>query len=158
MTSGEVPKRCIVISGVQRSGTSLLCEGLTATGMAGRPTEYFLPLSDPAWVEKKSGAEIRAFISQVVREGTTPNGIFGINIMWNTHCGAQETLGRLPEFSGCSAVMVYTRMFSDISYIWIRRRDRVRQAVSWARAAQTGQYRSYTPQCQGPTARPRFDY
>ncbi len=54
-----MPKRSIVISGVQRSGTSLFCEGLTATGRAGRPTEYFLSLSDPEWIKGKTDDEIR---------------------------------------------------------------------------------------------------
>jgi LPS sulfotransferase NodH len=36
------PRLCYVICAVQRSGSSLLCDALKNTGLAGFPEEYFL--------------------------------------------------------------------------------------------------------------------
>jgi LPS sulfotransferase NodH len=150
--------RSILIAGVQRSGTSLLCEGLKAVGNAGWPDEYFLSLADSEWIRGKDLDDIRRFVGEVLEAGTTQNGTFGINIMWNTHCGAQERLRTLPEFADCTAPEIYRALFPDITYVWIRRRDRVRQAVSWAKAAQTGLFKSNDPNSRDPKEEPKFDF
>jgi hypothetical protein len=43
----NLPRRSYLICANQRSGSTLLCEALTGTGIAGRPEEYFLA-ADPA--------------------------------------------------------------------------------------------------------------
>ena len=43
----ELPKAGYLVCASPRSGTELLCRGLAATGVAGRPQEYFLA-EDPA--------------------------------------------------------------------------------------------------------------
>jgi len=41
-----VPERCYLVCATQRSGSTLLCETLDATGVAGRPREYFEELKE----------------------------------------------------------------------------------------------------------------
>ncbi len=40
------PTRCYLVCATQRSGSTLLCEGLESTGVAGRPREYFEELKE----------------------------------------------------------------------------------------------------------------
>src|SRR5436189_160660 len=39
-------RRCYLVCATPRSGSTLLCEGLTSTGVAGRPDEYFEQLKE----------------------------------------------------------------------------------------------------------------
>ena len=55
----ELPKMSYLVCASQRSGTELLCRGLAATGVAGRPREYFLaedPAKLPDWRFWEEGA------------------------------------------------------------------------------------------------------
>ena len=42
----HAPRRCYLVCATPRSGSTLLCEGLTTTGVAGRPDEYFEQLKE----------------------------------------------------------------------------------------------------------------
>ena len=44
---------------------------------------------------------------------------------------------QLPELETIEDKQILQSLFGNITYIWIRRRDKTRQAVSWAKAAQT---------------------
>jgi len=75
------------LCGSQRSGSNLLCEVLSRSGVAGRPTEHFVPAFPEAEVlghghagfEKSVWARTRGlisfpeFFSAVVGEGSSPN-------------------------------------------------------------------------------------
>ena len=75
-----------------------------------------------------------AYLELVLAAGTTPNGVFGAKVMW----------GHLPELPP----------FPQPRFIWLRRRDRVAQAVSFAKAIQTGHWHDWDP---APSAAPVFD-
>ncbi len=143
-----------------RSGSTLLCEALKATGVAGRPEEYFESvvatgrpprpesyldgLEDPealALLGDASAPEpppysslegVRSYAEHLerVREwGTTPNGVFGVKLMW-------DHVGRLHRRAGDPL-----ELFGVPDFVWVRRRDVVRQAVSLWRAMQTQAWR-----------------
>lgn len=150
-------EKSIILAGVQRSGTSLLCEAMKQAGSAGVPEEYLLTFSDREWAERPARA-VRAHVEKVLDMGTTPNGLFAVNIMWNYYAKVAEVLARLPECAQAPPHAVWARVFPDPHYIWIRRRDRVRQAVSWAKAVQTGIYASYEIGQRVPKQKPRFDF
>jgi len=44
--SAAPPRRCYLVCATPRSGSTLLCEGLERTGVAGRPREYFEALKE----------------------------------------------------------------------------------------------------------------
>jgi LPS sulfotransferase NodH len=152
------PTKSIIVVGAQRSGTSLLCEALKATGQAGVPEEYFLQLADVEWRREKSEDDFRAYVAHLLDVGTTPNGVFGANIMWNTHSGVWPVLQRLSEFSAATPGEVYDKVLPGVHYVWVRRRDHVRQAVSWVKAAQTGIYRTDYDNAREPLQEPEFDF
>jgi len=154
-----LPRISYVIFGVQRSGTTLLCECLKRTGLAGVPEEYFLSSKyGGPWTKMQGEEATRDFIEQVFTKGATPNGVFGINIMWNYFDEVVEKLHEIPEYSVLPLDLLLKKLFPNLHYIWMIRRDKVRQAVSWAKAAQTGIYASYQLERQKPKQKPIFDF
>src|SRR3954453_9642741 len=100
------PRSSYLICATPRSGSTLLCEALLNTGLAGnpkeyfealretglprRPKEYFSGVDDPGILELLGefstldtvpkrfahGEEYAHYLARVFEEGTTPNGVF----------------------------------------------------------------------------------
>ena len=60
--------------------------------------------------------------------------------MWNYFHTMLKSLQELPEYKEMDAPQLMAALFPNVHYIWMVRRDKVRQAVSWAKAAQTDIY------------------
>ena len=123
--------------------------------MAGRPDEYFW--NPPPGHEQWGVSEVRSYVERILRAGTTPNGVFGIKVMWSV---LEDWLPRLAALVGREAASppgVLGAVFPNLSYIWLTRRDKVRQGVSWYRAMMTERWRSTDPG-DGSTSRPDFDF
>jgi len=161
--------RCsYIVCATPRSGSTLLCQALAATGLAGRPEEYFearratgAPRSAadyfegaafelgrvprPAVPEYSSLAGIedyRDHLAAVLERGTGPNGVFGAKLMW-AHVDDFTALARtLPELEHADLGEILAALVGEVDYVWVRRRDEVRQAVSLWRAIQTQAWRS----------------
>jgi LPS sulfotransferase NodH len=147
---------------VQRSGSFLLCEALKNTGLAGFPEEYFLPgegWEDGAWARQNGVLTRNDYLRFVFDKGTSPNGVFGTKIMWNYFQDMLERLHELPEYVGLNASQTMAKLFPNLHYIWIVRRDKVRQAVSWAKAGQTNIYSWHRGEPRPiPKEEPTFDF
>jgi len=162
---------CYLVCATPRSGSTLLCELLKDTGVAGRPEEYFEARSDTGLPSHpgdylddlpRTGAGIRDdatpprapehsslaglsnyrdHLERTFRLGTTDNGVFGAKIMWR-HLGEFEQLAwTLPEYAGLERHELLERIFDGPRYVWVARADKVRQAVSLWRALQTRSWR-----------------
>jgi LPS sulfotransferase NodH len=179
------PVMSYLICATPRSGSTLLCDALGRTGIAGRPAEHFEVLLetgrprqprdyfqrsndpevwallddpefqdvlgeyggryaeqpvkiDPAW-EKPDFARL---VEEAFSKGTTENGVLGTKIMWAYFRDfvrlARRNSGRwqVPPCEVPGSVLPNLRKF-----VWIRRRDTARQAVSLWKALQTQQWR-----------------
>lgn len=137
-----------VLFATPRTGSYLLCEVLTATGVAGRPTEYLAagwrrvaaahnidPLADPS-----------SYLSLVIRHEATPNGVFGVKATWRQFDELSDCLCRQRTRSRDSHDLAdeLAAICGHVEFVWIRRRDKVRQAVSYWRALQTGEWSRYS--------------
>ena len=151
-----------LVCATQRSGSTLLCEALTATGVAGCPEEYFearpstgarraprdyleglgdlnalalVPDDDEQGASPHSSlVGVRDYGEHLARVrdwGTGPNGVWGAKVMW-------DHLGDLRELSGGRGP---EELFPGLRYVWVRRADTVRQAISLWRAMQTRTWR-----------------
>jgi len=138
------PHTSYLICATPRSGSSLLCEALRNTGKAGRPEEYFLPSNEPAWQGRWNTSTYAEYLSEAIKQDTTPNGVFGAKIMWGYFDDFASKLRQLPGFEVPSNHALMTNVFPNLHYIWIRRRDKVRQAISHAKARQTNTWRLET--------------
>ena len=77
--------------------------------------------------------------------GTTPNGVFAAKLMWD-HVERLTALGPLDE------------LFDRPRYVWVRRGDVVRQAVSLWRAMQTQSWRDDSTDGAAGGAVPRYSF
>jgi trehalose 2-sulfotransferase len=156
------PHTSYVICAVQRSGSFLLCEALKNTGLAGFPEEYFLDgqgWEDGEWARQNGVITRSDYLRLVFDKGTSPNGVFGTKIMWNYFPIMLQKLTELPEHSGWNAPELMADLFPNLHYIWIVRREKVRQAVSWAKAGQTNIYAWHKGEpLPVPSQEPTFDF
>lgn len=152
----RTPPRTYVIASTPRSGSTLLCRLLWASGRAGAPKEYLNPMQLRDWEvrfgeRRRDRALARALRGPLVgvgmaRRGWGPDriaahlervrarrssgGWFGLKLHHH-HRVRWFADARLPTLLG------------DVTWIRIQRADRLRQAVSWSRAEQTGQWASW---------------
>ena len=112
-----------------RSGSNLLCQYLASTGVLGRPLEYFNWQGRRGNEDPSYPAAPAAQIEMILSRGATDNGIYGVKLFWYQHAEV-------------SAALDWTRALPGLAFLYLERRDRLGQAISWARALQTSQYRS----------------
>src|SRR5438552_1016550 len=137
------PRRCYVICGIARSGSNLLSDGLRETGRAGRPNQFFFSEFENFFRERQqlpSGISFLDYMRAIIKGTATSNEVFGFKVMgWYL----EEFLERLRltnAFGGAetSEIALLQNAFPRLRFIRIIRRNKLRQAISKARAMQTG--------------------
>ena len=150
----------------QRTGTHLLCFALTDLGIAGRPDEYLIDFDHPTWkfwengpVALANGAKTREeFLAVVKRVGTTDNGVFGVKLMFNYLDKIVSNFLEMPQYADLDRAAIFHAVFPNLHVIDVKRRDHLRQAISWARMGQTGVYvvtKDWQPE---PAGEPVYDF
>ncbi len=141
-----MPSISYIICGTPRSGSTLLCEMLAATGTAGRPNSYFRPEDITTWadewgVDHSSGTETaefdRSYLAAMRRAGSAGTSVFGLRLMWNGVAEARRRLGRAlgPDHS---LVALLNTAFGPPVFLHLSRIDKVAQAISLIKAEQSG--------------------
>jgi len=166
------PTFSYLIASTPRSGSTLLCEALRNTGVAGRPDEYYqhrrktgLPRRPREYFEDEGAetpevhgilgeytrvddeltlydprrfATYREYLDWTIQEATTQNGVFGAKVMWGYFNGFVDRLRDLHGNAVLPTRKVLERSFPNLGgWIFVSRRDKVRQAVSLWKAIQT---------------------
>jgi LPS sulfotransferase NodH len=143
------------VAATPRTGSTLLCEALEATSLAGRPAEIFAPHLRAWWRRHFSlspDGSFAEYFRTAVEASTTDNGVYGIKVM-SMHLA--ELAGEV-SFSG-EPTDVLTSLFPDAAYVNVVRRDRRAQALSLHRAHQTDEWFRRTDNPQTPLDQLRFD-
>ena len=114
-----------------RSGSNFLCQLLTSTGRLGRPLEWFngparRTLDHPGYPD-----DPEAQLAAILDLGCTENGVYGVKLFPHQFAQVEHT--------------AWTERLPNLRYVHLRRNDLLGAALSWARALQTGQYRSTSP-------------
>jgi trehalose 2-sulfotransferase len=135
------PRVSYIVCSLPRSGSSLLCDVLAGTELAGAPTEYFDREQMAALAREWGTDSLDDYLQALISRKTSLNGVLGVKAHFHQ---LRDVLGRRD----------LDAVFPDLHLLYITRRDHVRQAVSWTRAAQTGQWASDHPVRRGE---PRFD-
>jgi len=159
------PKISYVICATQRSGTHFLGEALQSTGTAGDPDEYLI-CDQNGRLQNEQGniaqiygkKTLEEFHQLVLELGSTPNGVFGITIMWNYFYKIRRNYQHLSQYQGLDAAEFMDTLLLSPKYIWLIRRDKMRQAVSWAKASQTGIWSRPKDITLVPKREPVFDF
>jgi LPS sulfotransferase NodH len=119
-----------------RSGSNLLCQYLSSTGMLGNPLEYFNGsgrrlLGYPEYPDDPSQQ-----IEWILTEGATPNGIYGLKIF-------------PAQVEQIEKSIRWTELLPNLKFVLLKRHDILGQALSAVRALQTEQWRASMP-ARGP--------
>lgn len=150
------PRSSYFICCMQRSGSWLLADALKATGRAGQPEEYYWDVFRESYLHRWGRPRIDSFadfLELSFRDGTSANGVFGAKLHWEELeqlCAALAGLDESPP--GASAIELLSRSFPTPSFIYLRRADTVRQAISWWRALSTAGW--YHVDGEAPPASP----
>ena len=140
------PTTSYIICATPRSGSTLLCDLLADTGIAGRPNSFFRRESFLEWAddfnvsatEWPSAHEFdQTYLTAVRREGTDGTPVFGMRLMWES---VGDLSNRLDSFyPGLpSDEARFRAAFGPAVYVHLSREDKVAQAVSRLRAEQSG--------------------
>lgn len=152
------PTISYIIASVQRSGTHLLCSILESTGIAGSPREYFLSKPGETWEKRWGTPSCVGYVQNVLREHTAANGVFGTVIMWSYFDRMLEMLAEIPAYKTLNGAQLLAAVFYQPKYIWMRRRNHVEQAISWAIACQTRVWTRKAEVKSQSQAVPKFDF
>lgn len=136
------PRSSYTIWFSQRTGSTLLYKALESTGVAGVPREWFnCPPDLLTTFQKKDHAELQEYLWKL---GTTSNGVFGISHSFYEPHFSQliETLRKFPVCppNVTKRTAVWKQVFPNHRHIFMTRRNKVRLAVSWWRAIQSGEW------------------
>ena len=147
-----------IVASVQRSGTHLLCSILRSTGIAGSPEEYFLSKPGETWEKRRDAPSRDAYVQHILRQNTAANGVFGAVVMWSYFDRMLQMLQEIPAYKNLNGAQLLAAVLSKPKYIWMRRRNHVEQAVSWAMACQTGIWAQSGEEKLQARALPKFDF
>ena len=143
------PNLSYLICSNPRSGSMFVCDILQQTNIAGYPVEYFNPF--PPGMEQREkylGSTGNAdYIRKIIESSTTPNGVFGTKLHGHQIVFFLEKMkaeGSVEVDRILTVREVFEARFPNLHYIWIRRRQRVRQAISMYKALNTGRWLDFT--------------
>lgn len=130
-----------MVCAIARTGSNLLCDGLHATRRAGRGQQYFLPKFETE-LGAKYGLDARrdfaGYVRGVIEAASFGNRVFSFKIMaWYLHAFV-DRLRATRAFGSGGDREVLQAAFPRLQYIRILRRNKLQQAISKARAMQTG--------------------
>jgi LPS sulfotransferase NodH len=154
------PHTSYLVCGTPRSGSSLLCEALVNTGIAGQPEEYFQPSNEVLWQQRWGTSTYAAYLACTIEHCTSPNGVFGVKMMWGYFDHFLRNVRQMQDFKEqeLSACKLLQALFPNLRYIWIKRRDTLRQAISHAKAMQTNLWAVRAGHTPIPARVPRFSF
>jgi LPS sulfotransferase NodH len=137
-----------------------LTDGLRATRRAGMPKQFFLPKSEGRYGDALGldpDSDYPGYVRRIVETKTTRNEVFGFKLMsWYL----DDFLARLRDTDafGDAATNDLTMLrnaFPRLRFVHIMRRHKLRQALSTARALQTGLWK--VQEGKAASREPQFD-
>lgn len=135
------PTKYYMICTSPRTGSELVCEYLSRTEKAGKPGEHFFPKRFPNFYEHYKINQFSDYFNIILRERTTPNGVFGTKMIAGEILNDFLSIIRKQRIALNQSLNDYQTLnfqFSNLSYIRLKREDRLRQAISFYRAESTG--------------------
>ena len=115
--------RAFCLISTPRVGSSMLCEKLRNTHLFGYPSEWFNPTYVQEYVKlSQKPFSFDHYLAQLLQATTTPNGIFCVNFHVNQYM-----------FWKSKDIDLLNLGFEKI--YWIERKDKIKQAYSYAKAS-----------------------
>ena len=125
-----------LILGSPRSGSTLVSRILFETKMAGDPLEFFngYLLELACRISGQKELSFDRFLAEMKLRRTSPNGVFGMQLHYS------QLLMRFSSDSINNPMIGFVHDFDK--HIWLRRRNKLRQAISFVIAKKTGAWSS----------------
>ncbi len=149
-----------ILCATPRSGSTLLCAHLRASGVAGHPQSLFRreDLQEYADYWRITGPDghyaFKDYLAAAIAEGRGQTDTFALRLMW-------ETLGELVGYLGGAALGAQAdllrRTFGPLRYIYLCRDDLIGQAISRHKAEVSGIWHIGIEESDHP-ATPHYDY
>ncbi len=146
MERGQVLLKSYVICGTPRSGSTLLCDLLAATKVAGAPDSFFMRDVDPVWAQAwglpergdlSDAAYGAAYLAAAISAGTAETGVFGLRLMRENLDGLVGLIDAV--YPGLASDVAQLRAaFGEVLFVHLSRSDKLAQAVSLTKAEQSG--------------------
>lgn len=149
-------------------------EALRHSGRPRRPHEYFdherhaniierlafreMPDSEPRPNPLWQPETYDHYVEWAIREGSTPNGVFGAKVMWGYLGDFAALLRGIDGLAGLPVPDLLARVFPGLRYIQITRKDKFRQAISLWKAVQTQDWRRERDRPESTHVRPVFSF
>jgi trehalose 2-sulfotransferase len=154
------PRRCYVVCTIPRSGSNLLTDGLRDTRRAGMPKQFFLPKAEARYAAElgiNRDADYAAYVRAIVETKITRNEVFGFKLMsWYLDKFFTRLRGtRGFGDAGKNDLELLNSAFPRLRFVRIVRRHKLRQALSTARALQTGLWK--VQEGKSTVREPEFD-
>jgi LPS sulfotransferase NodH len=147
-------KSAFFICAVPRTGSSLFCDLLQSTGVAGIPIEYGAQDDEKTWRHSRGFSDHRNyFLHYAHRLCVTSNGVFSAKMMFEQMTSFVSDLKRYKLIDAGGMIDTIDFAFGKPRYVQLLRKDKERQAVSFVRAAQTGAW----TWIQAPDKEPDYD-
>lgn len=142
---GPVPTKTYIICTTPRSGSWLLGDGLASTSVAGNPSELFhhqeIQQHRARWrMDNPSDLTLEGYLRVALLESMTSNGVCGIKLQYEQLAELPRKVQALAGPRGMSPAELLSAIFPGAKYVWLRRRDKVRQAISLYIAWETNEW------------------
>lgn len=131
-----------------RSGSTLLCDLMSSTKRVGTPQEFFLK----KWEEKSDfdSSNYPDYVYKTLESFSSDNGVSGVKLMWVNFNEILRRLRESQENPPNSDLDLLHEVFPNLQFIFISRKNKVRQAISLARSVKSKLWnKSEDPQNKG---------
>lgn len=138
--------RAYIICTSPRSGSTLLCRLLAGTRQCGIPDSYFHQASLTGWLADYGLAQkdfttrhaaLRAVFDAAIREGRGTSEWFGLRLQQHSFGFFLEQLGVLYPTPNSDLARIEAA-FGACRFIYLKRDDKLAQAISYVKAQQSG--------------------
>lgn len=159
-----------ILCATPRTGSTLLCDLLTATGVCGAPDSFFMRDMDPHWLTQW-GMPVQgrlddpdycaSYLKAAIRVGRGGTDIFGLRLMHRNLSDLNAMIDTLHPGLATDRDRL-AAAFGNVLYIHLRREDKLAQAVSLVKAEQTGLWHVAPDGTEverlAPPAEPTYDF
>ncbi|GHF23236.1 hypothetical protein GCM10017044_17130 [Kordiimonas sediminis] len=130
----NAPTKFYCLVSTPRSGSKLFCDMMTSTGLAGDPKEWVNIRYIREFWKQTAGQQgkFQKYLDTLIPQTTTENGVFALNLHVDQH-----------QFLLKNKINIFKRIKFDKIY-YLRREDKIAQAISLAKARATDVWGSST--------------
>lgn len=131
--------KSVIFATTPRSGSNMLCFSLIQTGVVGVPLEYFNHVGEMRAFQKRICETYTVFhyLNALMNRRATANGVFSLKLHFHQLATSLQ-MNPLHEF------------LPNCQYVYLHRKDKIRQAISSYIAYQSNQWFSLHPDDKVP--------